>query len=642
MDQIDRARRTYYTPDDIDTESALVISDTEYDRLLSELELLHEQNPTSITADFLDTVGVEQEPNTFPKVLHLTPMLSLDKEYDEEALRSWANGEEIIATPKYDGLSLSLIYESGHLQRAVTRGNGKEGADVTPNARMIEDIPQQIPFAERIEVRGEVLMKRKRFKDLLEHAVVHSEELPKSARNLAAGSLRQQDPQITRDRGLNFRAYQVIYHGSIPEGYISISDAIDFEWLKYARFKIPAIIHGYTMTGVVTEAINFWTKQRERYSFDIDGIVFRISNRERQKELGEGRKYPRYAKAFKWEAEKGTTMLTGIEWKTGKTGRVVPTGLVEPIELSSATVKRVTLHNAKNVVDNGLTPGDKINIQRSGEVIPKFLGIAERGPNTGIDMGQVPTRCPSCGYLLHWDGVDIVCNSTACGARARSRVIHYVQTVKMDGIGKGIIEKMFQAGIIRSAVDLYKLQPKDIAILPQMGKRSVEIAFDAIQSRRKIKYSTFLAALGCTGISTGTAEKLAEKFPTVERLLSASISDIEKLEGFAYTSAQRVFASLQHARDFIEQLCLEVELEMVTQTSSVLEGKTFVVTGSLSRPRDEIKELIKTCGGQMQTSVSSKTQFLVAGEGVGAIKLNAAKKHGTTILSEDEFFQMMP
>jgi len=641
IEKIERARDLYYNEAN---DAPDAITDAEYDRAVKELEALEARVNSALRKqihNFLNEVGTE-EIGPFAKVQHLVPMLSLEKEFDADVLSQWIGANDFLATPKLDGLSLGLIYERGVLARAVTRGNGRIGADVTDNARAIEDIPAGIPFAGKVEVRGEVLMKRSRFRELLKQAEAARAELPKSPRNLAAGSLRQLDPEITRERQLSFRAYRVIYHDNPPVGHDSDNMLADFDWLKRVRFRIPRVISSNTTDGhfgsSVQEIIKTWETDKEKYEFEIDGIVFCFASKKKQNAMGEGRKAPKYAKAFKWEAEKGTTELLGVEWKTGKTGRVAPTGLVKAIELSGATVKRVTLHNARTIREASLTIGDVIHIQRSGEVIPKFLGVAKSCSN-GRD--PIPQNCPSCNAILVVEDVDVVCPNENCSARAMSRVIHYVQTVKMDGIGRGIIEKMFDTGLIRSAADLYRLQEEQIAMLPKTGKRSVEIALKAIRSKQKVKYSTFLAALGCQGISSGTSEKLAEKFPTIDQLLAASISDIEKMEGFAYASAHEVFTSLQEAEELIRDLVTEVEFEVAVKQSDVLAGKTFVITGSMSRLRNEIKDTIKLNGGTVQSGVSSKTQFLVAGDNVGSTKLNAASKHGTRIITEDELFNMM-
>ena len=643
------------------------IDDAEFDALWDELKRLSPEHPQ------LRRVGAEV-PAGSVKVDHRFPMRSLDKATtDEEILHfvqeTTAEGRRFLAQPKLDGSALSLEYRRGRLVRAATRGNGERGEDVTANALRIPNIPHRLSWDGDCHVRGEVVMRLDVFRE--KYA-----DIAPNPRNLAAGSLRQK--YVDSGKGdasdLTFLAYDARFipsdeaHPDSPKPLHFEHDSEIVHWLRSIGIE-PAgdqVCEGDTVEKVTESMISqtkYWTDTRSELPWEIDGVVFKLDDLSKRELLGMTAHHPRWALAWKFPPEEAVTVLMGVDWQTGRTGAVTPVARVAPVVVSGVTVENTTLHNAGEVKRLGVQIGDKVRIVRRGDVIPKIievLGPANSNDLTGRFHGDgaqfestlphrsvpnPPTSCPECASSLEIDGAFLRCNNLDCPARVVRTVLYWCRALEMDGIGQKLAEQLCDVGLVRTLPDLYRLSMNDLLTLDRMGEKSASNVLSQLESTQSLMLSRFLSALGLPGIGPELATSIAAEVGDLENLMTMVeakdkpvIDRLVAIDGVGETVASSLLDGLAVRRSIVSDLAeiLEITTETVSLTSSgVLEGKTFCITGALSRPRKEIALAIKASGGKVVSAVSGKLDYLVAGESAGS-KLEKAQRLGVSILNESD------
>lgn len=622
------------------------ISDEEYDQLVEELRGLAPFH--QVLSEF------DEDSSSRGKITHEVPMLSLDKVFTAEDVLKWAGnafeGEQkgVICSAKIDGLSCSLLYENGKLIRAATRGNGKQGDDVTANVLAIKDIPTVISTERKVEIRGEIYMTRKSFKEnikvfekKLSAGKVNEDERPSNARNFCAGSLKQKDPSITKERNLSFFAHGLILHSGQE---LASEDNLMF-FLKKIGFSTPYQVAVYEATDL-QKTIKGVEDMRSALDYDTDGIVMSINNLKTQKQLGCTSHHPRGKIAFKFGRERGETEIKGINWETSRTGRVVPTIELIPICLGGAKVTFCTGHNAKNIKDNELWPSSCVLMER--EVIP-YLVNRTKGASK---QDNLPSKCPSCGTGLEWDDTqtDLCCpNSGGCPAQLLEYLIHYVsrKVTNIMGLGDEIMHQLVEKGLVYSPADLYALTAdKIIKTLDRQGEASAQKIVDSIQSRREQSLATFLYSLGIPNLGNTVSEKLAEHFKDLTSVLKASKEDL-KVEKVGEIMSEGIYNGLKSRTNLIKDLLKHVTIIQEIRTDGVLSGKSFCLTGHVEfefdgktyEARPEIESLIKAHGGSIK-SVSKGLDYLIAGDDSGS-KLEKANKLGIKVIDSNGFVSML-
>ena len=632
------------------------ISDLDYDRLVERLRELDPGNP--VLTELVEDAG------DFKKVRHDVPMLSIEKKFAVDDVVEWAteagafagNSTEdgLTASYKVDGSSCSLIYEDGALLRAASRGNGVMGDDITRNAKTIADIPQSIPALKgaRVEIRGEIYMPIAAFKAAVERfekelraGKAKEEERPVNPRNFCAGSIKQKDPNITRERKLSFMAHGCL--GRLP-GTDGRSDTGNLQRLEELGFKTASFRH-VGKPDEVREAIAGIEARRKSLPYEIDGVVFTVNKLALHAELGSTSHHPRYKLAFKFSRDRGETTVTAIHWETSRNGRVCPTMVVEPIPLGGATVTRCTVHNAKTVRDVGLKAGDRVLLER--EVIPYF--VQKLRPEPAPSDASLPKRCPSCGSELGWDETEtnLLCtNLGGCKARLLDYLEYYCSrgVTNMLGIGPEVIKKLLDAGLIGTPADLYTLtQAQIVAKIEREGEISARNKVAAVQARRGQTLNVFLVSLGIRGLGPSVAARLAAHFGTLDALQAATPEKLMEVEGVAETMAAGIHKGLRDRQSLIAALLRHVTLKQAEKTEGPLTGKSFCLTGHVEfdyggkhyDARPDIEALIKSKGGTIK-SVSKGLSYLVAGDGGGS-KSEKAKKAGISIIGAAELVKML-
>ena len=643
-DQLRRHEHLYYVLD------APEISDKEYDALMRRLEALEQAHPALSTTDS-PTKRVGGAPREgFVQAAHSAPMLSLDNALNEEELRAFDNrvrdllrGEayEYMAELKLDGLSLAVRYKAGQLAQAITRGDGETGEEVTENARTIRSLPMRISEKEPMETRGEVVMPNAAFQKLNETR--ESEGLPRYAnpRNSAAGSLRMLDPKITAQRQLNFFAYSLIP----PEPTQSAS-------LKRLHKLGLKVNPNHRLCKTIDELIEYireWEPKRDSLPYEIDGIVVKVDSLAQQQTLGWTAKAPRWAIAFKYPARQAETVLESISIQVGRTGVLTPVANLRPVNISGVTVARATLHNEDEIERLGLSAGDTVVIERSGDVIPKVLRVSKQGPNRG--NFRMPAKCPVCGEpVVRAEGeVASRCLNTNCPARLKESLRYFASrgVMDIDGMGEALIDQLVGKGLLRSVADIYTLKADQLASLDRMGDKSAARILKGIEASRSKPLPRVLNGLGIPFVGERTASLLAATFGDLDKIAASTEEELQSAQevGPKVAQAIRGFFENEHNRQLIERLReerLQFTQKIVPKPKNLpLEGKTFVITGTLpTMSREEAKEFIEKHGGKATGSVSKKTNYLVAGEEAGS-KLDKAKELGVEILDEAKLLAMV-
>jgi DNA ligase (NAD+) len=645
----------YYVNDDPE------ISDAQFDKLMNQLKKLEAENPKLATSDSPTqrVGGVARE--GFQQVRHKTPMVSLDNafSFDELAnfdrrVRELTGREKVeyVTEHKFDGLSMSLIYEKGALVRAVTRGDGTTGEDVSPNVRTIRSIPLWIDAAQlkkagipgSFEVRGEAIMTRAAFEAMNEQQDAKGEKRYANPRNAAAGSVRVLDSSITASRRLGFFAYYLLADGRIPKKrHSEILEALD-----ELRFKVSAdwaLCHGITE---VEDYITKWDTKREKLGYEIDGIVVKVNEVGLQNELGFTSKAPRWAIAYKYQAHQETTLLKQIEVSVGRTGVLTPFAVFEPVQIGGVTVTKSTLHNMDEVQRLGVHAGDTVLVERAGEVIPHVLKVVKHGKEE--KEFKMPEKCPVCGMKVHHTEGEVAyrCVNVSCPARKRESLLHFAgrHAMNIDGLGEKIVDQLLEKNEVRGFADLYKLDLKTLENLDRMGEKSAQNLIDEIAASKKATLARLIYAIGMPFVGERTAQLLAEHFGSMAKLAEASLEELVEVPevGPKVAEGVREFFSESANRKLIEHLRavgVNMKEERQAPVSARFAGMTFVFTGTLAkRSREEAEALVVSHGGKPANSVSKKTTYVVVGEDAGS-KLDKAKALGVTILTEPQFDKLL-
>jgi DNA ligase (NAD+) len=635
------------------------VSDAEYDGLMQQLQELERAHPELVTPDS-PTQRVGGQPREgFVKARHTAQMMSLDNAFGEQALLDFdrrvrekvkLDVVDYVGELKLDGISMAVHFAGGRMIRALTRGDGLTGEEITENARTIRSLPLTMAKSSKLpgefEVRGEVVMNRKSFERL--NAQRLKDELPTFAnpRNAAAGSLRMLDPKVTASRRLDFFAYNLLSGG---EAYL------EFQWetletLAKLGFKVNP--HRQRLQGI-DAAIGYgneWLEKREGLPYEIDGLVLKVNSRELQRQLGATSKAPRWAIAYKLAAQQAETVVEDIDVQVGRTGAITPRALLRPVQVGGVTVSRATLHNEDEIERLGLQIGDKVLLERSGDVIPKVLRVVEEGKQRR--PFQIPQECPVCGTKLVREEGEAIrrCVNANCPARLKESVLHFAsrRAMNIDGMGDAIVEQLVDGGLVKSVADLYRLDAEKLESLERMGAKSSEKLVRNIDLSRKIPVPRVIYALGIRFVGERTAQILADHFGSIDEIAKASPEELEQAEevGPRIAGAIQEFFAEQRNRDLIEDLrqsALQFSQPRKTpaKIAGKLEGKTFVLTGTLPNwTRDEAAERIEAAGGKVTGSVSKKTDYVVAGENAGS-KLDKARKLEVQVIGEQELIKLL-
>ena len=627
------------------------ISDAEYDRLFDELQALEAEHPDLITPDS-PTQRVGAPPSErFQKVQHLTPMGSLEKVTDDESLYKWADDVRkrldsdgpvgYVIEPKIDGLAINLTYEEGVLVRGATRGDGYQGEDVTVNLRTIPSVPLKMRgdgLPAVAEVRGEVYMPLSGFRELNARVAELGQKLAPNPRNAAAGSLRQKDSSITASRPLAVWVYGL---GAL-EGVQLGSHWEELEWLREHGFRTNPFAERLETIEEVAKRCREWEQRRAELDYEIDGIVIKVDSLEQQRDLGALHSRPRWARAFKWAPMTAETTLNTIAIRVGRTGALNPWAMLEPVQVGGVTVSRATLHNEEDINRKDIREGDRVIVQRAGDVIPQIVGPAgEHQP--GTKPFKMPKKCPLCGAnVVKPEGEAMHrCPNRACPSRGLETLINWVQgPADIDGVGEQLMRRLWELGLVRSLPDLYRLTKEQLLELDGFAEISATKAIEAIQGSKRTPFSRVLLGLNIPDVGWVTAQSLARYFGSVEKLAAATQEEIQEVEGIGPERAEAIaewFADTENMRlvGELEEQGLRFEAGPEERpVEGPLTGSTYVITGTLERfSRDEARKALEAKGAKVADSVSKKTSGVIAGESPGS-KLAKAEQLGVPVLDE--------
>ncbi len=637
-------------------ENEPVISDHEYDMLVKELEALEEKFPELITPDSPTQRVLSTEIDEFETVEHMSAMLSLDNTYNHEELKEFdkrvkkglgSEHEKIsyIVEPKIDGLGVALFYEDKILQRGSTRGDGVRGEDITPNLKTVPTIPLRLKegtVLNTIEVRGEVYMPRDLFEKMNQERIEKEKDPFANPRNAAAGTVRNKDPSVVAERPLDIFIYTLSHH---EEGNF------DTHWkclkeMKKAGFKVNENIVKKEGIDEVIEYIDEWKEKKEELNYEIDGMVVKGNRLDYQEELGATSKHPRWAIAYKYPAMRKTSIVEDIEVQVGRTGKLTPIAILEPIQLSGTTVERASLHNEDELERKEVNVGDKVLVEKAGEIIPQVIKVTEK-KSEGVF--ELPRNCPVCGSDAKKIGDEVArrCINANCPAQVKQKIEHWASRNAMDieGLGPKVIEKLVEKDLVRVIPDLYKLQKWQIIHLERMGEKSAQNLLSEIEESKDQGLARVLYGFGIRYVGSHMSQVLAKNFRSIEELMEEDAEDLMRIDEVGPETAQSLisFFGDEQNRKMIDELrALGVDMESeMERTEDFLAGKRFVFTGALDQyTRSEASEMIERAGGRVTSSVSGATDFLIMGENPGS-KLDRAKEEGTTILNEEEFQEIL-
>lgn len=627
------------------------ISDYEYDMLLRELENIEAEFPQLINAQSPTQKVGGAKGDKFSPVVHSVVMESLHNSFSSDEVRDFdrkvkavVSDATYVVEPKIDGLSVSCEYRNGVFVRGSTRGDGAVGEDVTENLMTIKSLPKRIDNAPSfLEVRGEVYMSLATFEKLVEEQENNGEKPFKNPRNAAAGSLRQKDAKITAKRNLDIFVFNI----QQIDGFEISAHSDSLDYLKDLGFPVAGHTVCRDIESVLTE-IERIDKSRGELPCDIDGAVIKVNNFAHRELLGSTAKFPKWAEAYKYPPEEKETELLDIEINVGRTGALTPVGIFNPVLLAGTTVSRATLHNEDFIREKNIHIGDVVVIRKAGEIIPEVLSVAEC--RSLDDPYTFPDICPSCGskVVREKDEAAVRCTNTDCPAQLLRHLIHFVSrdAMDIDGLGPAVLEQLLSSGLIKSFVDLYKLRAIDVASLDRMGEKSALNLITAIEKSKSAEIYRLVYALGIRHIGQKNAKVLCEHFLSIDAIFEKSVEEIASIDGFGEVMAQSVYDyfSLPQTRTLIDNL-KELGLTMAQLEKKKEEGvflsKTFVLTGTLpTMTRAQASKLIEENGGKTSSSVSKKTDFVLAGEDAGS-KLTKAQSLGVTVITEEEFLSML-
>ncbi|HEV8423172.1 MAG TPA: NAD-dependent DNA ligase LigA [Chthoniobacterales bacterium] len=650
--EIAEHNRRYYD------EAAPTISDREYDRLYRELVDLETQFPRFVRPDS-PTQRVGGAPlKAFSQITHRVPMLSLDNTYSEEEVGAFYRRMTkllpndkipVVVEPKVDGVAVSLLYENGRLRYAATRGDGTTGDDITQNVRTIRSLPKQLKGdpPKVFEVRGEVFMTKKGFAKLNAERSEAGLAVFANPRNSAAGSLKQLDPAITAQRPLGI----VLYGTGAVEGVELTHHSQLFSLLK--RLGLPTSDRWWMADSLeeILSAIHELEKVRHDFVYETDGAVAKVDDFRQRESLGMTAKAPRWAMAFKYEAERVETKLHDVLIQVGRTGTLTPVAALEPVFVSGSTVSRATLHNEEEIARKDIRIGDTVVIEKAGEVIPAVVGVRTDLRNGSEKKFRMPVKCPVCGSkVVKEEGqVAVRCVNVQCPAQRKRRIEHFASRGAMDieGLGEAMVEQLVRHGLIADASDIYGLTNEQLVVLERMGDKSVANLLGAIERSKQQPLWRLLFGLGILHVGVSAARALAEHFPDLDALMAATGEELQRIPDVGEVVGKSIAQFFREPgnREMIKKLRkaglrLSSEPKAVAPNDSKIKGTTWVLTGTLSKPREEIAEEIVRHGGKVSGSVSKKTSFVLAGEEAGS-KLAKAKKLGIQIVEEAEFRKLL-
>lgn len=637
------------------------ITDAEYDRMMVRLRELEARYPDSIPADSPTQRVGGRASSQFTEVRHLEPLLSLGNVFSAEELRAFdervrsglpaGSKVEYVMEPKIDGLACSLIYENGKLVRAATRGDGVVGENVTANVRTIRSIPLtlKVPEGEAVpellDVRGEVYMPRQAFMRLNEQRAERGESEFANPRNAAAGSLRQLDPQVTASRSLSFFAYYLVGEGAQPKHSESLA------LLARYGFKVS---ENYKVVENIDEAIKYigdFNELRQGLSYDTDGAVIKVNDVYQQRILGATGKDPRWATAYKYPPEQAETTLEDIDWRVGRTGVLTPTAVLTPVKLSGSVISRATLHNEDFIRAKDIRIGDRVIINKAGEIIPEVLRVVAEKRTGDEKEVEIPSVCPECGWRVERQGEEaaIRCTNPHCPALGREGLIHFVSrdAMNIDGCGHSVINALLDAGLVRDAADLYSLRKEDLLKLERMGEKSADNLLTALAESKKNELDKLLFALGIRHVGAKVARILATEFGSMEKLQQAQPEELAQIRDIGDKIAESAVTWLNVPAniDLVERLAA-AGLTMTftppaSQEDNPFFGKTLVFTGTMpTLGRAEAKTMAQDVGAKVSGSVSKKTDYVIAGAEAGS-KLEKAQQLGVTVIDEAEFLRLL-
>lgn len=661
---LEKANFDYYVNDEP------TITDQEYDKYFKELKELEENYPEF---DYPDSptkrVGGAVE-NSFSPVVHAKPLLSIGNAFETEDIDKFCinaakdlsiNSEiEYSAEPKFDGLALSIVYKDGIIFQAATRGDGFTGEDVTENVKTIKDIPwsikgyfasQGLPVPKRVEVRGEVFMTHKSFEDTNKKAVLNGEKQKVNPRNAASGALRNLDPKVTASRKLSFYTYAlgVCENFNTPDNHYDTLQLLKNMGLPVSDLSIKVV----GKQGLL-DYYKYIGEKRDSLPFDIDGVVYKVNDYGLQEEWGFLNREPKWAKAHKFPAQEAFTELLDIDIQVGRTGAMTPVARLKPVFVGGVTVSNATLHNIDEINRKDIRIGDIVAVRRAGDVIPEvaFVAVDKRTDNGTYKKFAMPNVCPCCGSnVLKEEGKAIYrCSGgLVCSAQVKFSLIHFTSRLAMniEACGEKFVEQALDKGLVKDITEFFKITREQLLTLPLFGERKAQIVLENVEAaKQNIELNRFIYALGIKEVGEATAKLLAKKFLSIENFMNATEQELLSIKDVGPVATQSVLMFVNDSRNIkilneLDKLGVWPNPIVLNANQTLFEGKTFVITGTLTKGREDFKRIIEDLGGKISGSVSKKTSYLVCGEAAGS-KLDDAKKHGVTVLDEDAFNNLLP
>ncbi|MBE7653408.1 NAD-dependent DNA ligase LigA [Tenacibaculum finnmarkense] len=653
-DELNQHNYNYYVLDNA------TISDYDFDIKLKELENLEAENPQYFDANSpTQRVGGEITKN-FDTVTHKNRMYSLDNSYSKDDLLDWEKRlQKMLGTDaiqytcelKYDGASINLTFENGKFIKAVTRGDGFQGDEVTANIRTIKSIPLSVSsdFVSDFEMRGEIILPLEGFHKMNQERLENDEELYKNPRNTASGSLKLQDSAAVAKRPLDCLLYQVVTDQRKYKTH--------FEILENARnigFKVPKTITLANSIDAVFEFINHWDIERHNLPYETDGVVVKVNNLQQQEELGYTSKYPRWAIAYKFKAEQVSSVLHEISYQVGRTGAITPVANLEPVQLAGTVVKRASLHNADQIEKLDIRINDTVFVEKGGEIIPKIIAVDLSKRPADSEPTKYATNCPECDTELvrsEGDAKHYCPNEFGCAPQITGRIQHFIsrKAMDIDGLGGETVDLLRKEGLIKNYADLYDLKTQQIIPLERMAEKSAQNMIAGIEKSKEIPFEKVLFALGIRFVGETVAKKLAKHFKSIDNLMTASLETLISVDEIGDRIAESI---IEFSNDLgniqlinrlkLHGVQLEVSAESLENQTDKLVEKVFVVSGVFHQmTRNELKKAIEDNGGKVSSSISKKTSFIVAGDNMGPSKLTKAESLGISIISEQEFIDMI-
>ena len=633
------------------------ISDFEFDALLRELQDLEAKYPDEADPNSPTRRVGSDLTSEFESVEHRYAMQSLANTYSSEELGEWidritreVSDVEFVCELKFDGTAISLCYENGILQRAVTRGDGKRGDDVTNNVRTIGSVPMKLRgegYPAVFEIRGEIYMPYASFDRLNSEREAAGEAPMANPRNAAAGTLKQQSSQVVARRGLDCTLYHIAGD--------NLPFATHIENLEAARtwgFKVSEHMKVCRSRQEIEAFIAYWDTERKNLPFATDGIVIKVNSYAQQRTLGSTAKAPRWAVAYKFQAERALTRLVSVDFQVGRTGAITPVANLEPVQLAGTVVKRASIHNADQIAALDIRLGDMVYVEKGGEIIPKITEVELSERPADSKPFEYITHCPECGSeLVRYEGeAKHFCpNSSECKPQIIGRIVHFVSRKAMDieGLGGETIELLWENGMLKDIADIYDLNPQQLAALPRLGDKSAANILDGVRASKSVPFERVLFALGIRFVGETTAKYIATHFRTLDAIAAATVEELSEAEevGAKIAVAITEYFADERNRSIVERLKsagLKFEIEEKQRSSNALEGKSVVISGKfVGRSRDDMKALVEEHGGRNLAAVSANVDFIVAGENMGPAKRQKAEKLGVTILNEEEFMALI-